>query len=157
MQYAQESRTRERVANSFSELVEIALSELRERKGPFSIVCGPITTGGYGSVEENVTALKAVINHYVALGTKVFDQTIYEPTLWSLKDEWEKTHGKIEYCEPILEEFYWPIFKSDQIIRGIFLPDWESSYGARWEREKLKNLGIEISDLPKDFVDQLTK
>lgn len=148
-----ESRTRERIANSFYELSNLALNQLRDL-GKVSIVCGPITTGGRGSAEENVKAMKAVIKHLVERGFVVFDQFPFEGTLWTLKDEWVK-NGGVGYCMPILEEFYKPLYASGFIIEAHFLPGWESSFGARWERDLLTDLKIQIVDFPGSSIDGL--
>lgn len=154
--YVKENRRRERLADSFSALSALALMELRGKGADFVIVCGPITTGGRGSVEENVRAIRLVIDY---LGSyfeeKVFDQLPYEATLWSLKDEWEAQECNSGYCLPILEEFYLPIYQSGLIVRAYFLPGWESSFGACWEREQLMKLPIAIIDFPEENFDQL--
>lgn len=155
--YVQENRPRETLADSFSELANLALEELRNQGGNMCVVCGPITTGGRGSAEDNIAALKAVIAHLQDVGERVFDQTPYEATLWTLKDRWELA-GHKGYCLPILTEFYLLLYQSGMITKAYFLPDWHSSTGAAWERRMLSELKIMITDFPLDLLtDLLTK
>jgi hypothetical protein len=44
----------------------------------------------------------------------------------------------------ILNDFYLPIFKSGVISAFYFMPNWQTSFGAKWEHEEAKKLGIEI-------------
>jgi len=151
--YAKESRLRKKQADSFHELSQIALKDLR-KIGKASMVCGPITTGGQGSVEENVRVFGLIITHLKQKGVTVFEQLPYEPALWVLKDQWEK-EGNEGYCMPLLTDFYGPVFKSGMIIDSYFLPDWESSFGAKWERNELTQLGIAVHDLETELVNQI--
>ena len=56
------------------------------------------------------------------------------------------------YDERILFNFYQPIFKSGKINKLRFIPDWESSTGAKWEHDdQAKKWNIETIDLPNDW------
>jgi hypothetical protein len=129
---------------SFSSLSDKALEDLKDM-GRAAIVCGPITTGGYDSVKDNIKVFETAINLLKSRGLKVFNQVPYEPLLWKLKDRWKKA-GNTGYCTPILTDFYLPLYRSGHIYKAYFLPGWESSFGAKWERKELKALGIEIID-----------
>ena len=154
--YVSENRPREKIADSFSALSLLALAELRQKGLSFAIVCGPITTGGRDSVEENVRAIRLVIDHLTKYWEEqIFDQLPYEATLWTLKDEWEAQECHTGYCTPLLKEFYLPVYQSGLIHRAYFLPGWDSSIGARWEREQLTQLKIPIIDLPEETVNRL--
>jgi hypothetical protein len=48
------------------------------------------------------------------------------------------------YPMPILEEFYLPLYQSGRIKKFFFVSGWESSFGATWEHDRAKELGIEI-------------
>lgn len=153
--YVPESRPRESRAESFAALAEIALREIKTLGSSCVVVCGPITTGGRGSVEENVRAFQAAIQHLRTQGQVVFDQMPYEPSLWTLKDKWQREHGSDNYCWPLLLEFYLPLYRSGFIVEAHFLPGWESSTGARWEREQFSQLGVKIIDFPVELINQL--
>jgi hypothetical protein len=151
--YVKENRPRGSQADSFSDLCRLALLDL-QKIGRAGIVCGPITTGGRGSAEENMRAITAVVLHLENQGVRIFSQTTYEATLWTLKDQWEMS-GNPGYCMPILMDFYLPLFQSGYICKAYFLPNWESSFGARWERKQFAHLQIEIIDLEVELVDRL--
>lgn len=151
--YVEENRPRTCQADTFSALSDIAINALREL-GKSVIVCGPITTGGRGSAEKNIRAFEVTILYLKSQGITVFDQVPYESTLWTLKDRWEKA-GNPGYCMPILIDFYLPLYRSKLIYRAYFLPGWESSFGARWERKELADLGVEIVDLEVGLIDRL--
>ncbi len=49
-----------------------------------------------------------------------------------------------EYATMLLTDFYQPLFETGLIKILYFLPDWQSSVGARWEHDQALKLGIEI-------------
>lgn len=125
---------------SFSEMFSIAqdiLSRMPERLGQ---VCGPITTGGYGSKEENLKFLSKSINNLQDQGIDIFDQMPFEETVHRLFEDGalQQTHADI------LNNFYLPLFSSGKITTLYFVQGWESSKGACWEHDKAKELGLSI-------------
>jgi len=127
------------LATTFEDLAKIALSILDRMPKPIVQVCGPITSGGTGSTNENIKILKKAIKELVSKGANVFDQTVFEESLWRiLKTPYAK--GK----DHLLEAFYLPLFESGLIATLDFLPNWESSYGAVWEHNKAQQLDIQI-------------
>lgn len=136
-------------ASSFSELAEIAISHIEEI-GCSDVVCGPITNGGFRDLEKNLNAFAATIMALRSLRRNVFNQLAYEGELWRLQDEWGKNGGT--GLNPILTEFYEPIFRSGKLRRAHFMHGWESSVGARWERSLLTELDFEIRDIPRIVV-----
>lgn len=142
--------------DSFAELVPIALAELEKFVGGCNIVCGPISTGGRGSVEENLKVFFGTIDALRSEGREVFSQKPYEERIFFFRTRWqgEDPSRSGAYCMPILEEFYEPLFKRGIIKDAWFIPGWESSFGARWERKTLTALGVTIHDLTTDWVDQ---
>lgn len=133
-------------APTFKELAGKALTDLSGLRN-LGIVCGPITTGGTGHQILNFEIFNATIHGLVNLrGQKLFDQTPYEFGLRRLAMKWEEAGGT-GYCMPIMDEFYYPLFESNAIVRGFFIPGWQSSIGAKCERKKFLALGHEIRDL----------
>lgn len=114
---------------------------------PIGEVCGPITSGGRGSIEKNLAVFSAAIKKLISHGKNIFNQMIFED---NLKKIWE---GGNRDNDTLLQDFYLPIFESGFIKTLYFLPDWQTSYGARWEHAQGKRLGIEIVYLPDDFAD----
>lgn len=132
-------------ADTFEELAEKAIATLDGKMG-LCIVCGPITTGGTGNQTYNFQIFNAVIRGLERSGKQLFNQVPYEFGLRKLAHAWEAA-GNTGYCLPILTEFYAKLFESGAICEGYFIPGWESSFGARWEREKLTHLCYTIHDL----------
>lgn len=134
-------------ARSFGDLVPIAIKLLEFFEEPVTIVSGPISTGGFGSRDKNIMAFTAAIRHLQQRGRSVLDQTPFETALGRLARKWAETGGQ-GYCMPILTEFYGPVFRSGRIARIAFMRDWESSFGAQWERREAATIPLEIEDLP---------
>ena len=140
-------------AQTFSDLVPIALRIIKRMPPPVAMISGPVTTGGRGSIEENLHVLSAAVNQVYEKGISLFDQNPFEA-----KIQEAKTRIVYEgYCQPVLDEFYKPIFESGLVARMYFLPDWQSSTGARWERAECERLGMEIVDYPQEWLTELEK
>ncbi|PIR69487.1 MAG: hypothetical protein COU47_02840 [Candidatus Niyogibacteria bacterium CG10_big_fil_rev_8_21_14_0_10_46_36] len=101
------------------------------------MVCGPISTGGSGSVEKNLERFHAVIDALRDERVRIFSQMFFENKLFKMKT-WPSYKGGIQ----LLEEFYRPIFESGFIYRMYFMPNWQTSMGATWERGEAQRLGI---------------
>jgi len=142
-----------KMVSSFEGLAELALSQLRILE-QCSIVCGPISTGGLGSVEKNIEIIKVVSDYLESTGIRIFNNIFYEKYIVKLKNEWE-SEGNTGYCTPILENFYLALYKSGHIKIAYFLPGWESSYGASWERNILPKCGVKIIDLEQSKIQLL--
>ncbi len=132
-------------APTFEELAQIAAGRLRGVTG-LVMVCGPITTGGTGNQIHNFEIMNAVVRGLKRQERKVFDQLPYELGLRKLLFKWE-AEGNTGYCSPILDVFYTKVFGTGAISEGWFIPGWESSTGARWEREQLAARSCVIRDL----------
>lgn len=114
-----------------------------------ALVSGPITTGGFGNRFANLRRLEAAVVVLQAYDHAVFNQGMldaffsgYIDTLWDSD----------EYCMPILESFYLPLFEEGYITKLYFLPDWQTSIGAAWEHDQALKLGIEMEYLSEDFL-----
>ncbi|MBU4536579.1 DUF4406 domain-containing protein [Patescibacteria group bacterium] len=125
------------------DLLNIAWSILYRIPQPVEIVCGPISTGGKGSVKANMNYLKEVIYELQKNGHNVFNQIPFEDPMQKMIKLF-KTKG---YPYWILNDFYLPVFKSGLIKKLNFIPGWQSSTGARWEHKQAQRIGIEVSFL----------
>lgn len=145
--------------DSFAELIPLALEELKKFSDGAEIVCGPISTGGRGNIDENVRVFSLTIRALQAEGRPIFSQIPYEERIFFFRKRWQDSdpanNGK--YYLPILEEFYRPIMEAGRIRKAWFIPGWESSFGARWERERLTENGAEIQDLSEEWIEELLK
>ena len=140
-------------AESFPALSLNAVDRLR-KAGPSAIVCGPISTGGYGSAAANFAVFNKVIVALQARGVKVFSQMPYEAGIGKLRQAWQEA-GNTGYCMAILEEFYAPLFATGLFSAAFFIPEWESSFGACWEHAECHRLGIRIYYLKRSWIASL--
>ena len=136
-------------AQSYAELGEIALEHLIMMPNPITQVCGPISTGGYGSVEKNLEVFDTTIRKLMSNGEIIFNQMPFEWPMQELKKKGRLPGNEANLS--VLTGFYLPIFKSGLISRLSFIYGWESSFGARWEHDMTKEFGFEIKYLPRDF------
>ncbi|MDO8659545.1 MAG: DUF4406 domain-containing protein [Candidatus Parcubacteria bacterium] len=127
-------------AESISDLYKIAEKIIDRMEKPLMQVCGPIATGGLGSIEANLNIFNKTIIQLQEKKLNIFDQTPFEKPMRKLKEKLAPDG----YLESILTDFYMPILKSGMVSSLFFLPNWESSYGAKWEHEKAKEFGLEI-------------
>lgn len=139
-------------AETFEDLAEIAIDRLKEMSllgKPIVQICGPISTGGLGSLEKNIARFEKAIKIANDRGLQVFDQIPFEGSMKRLSAKYPKTDG---YCLPILDIFYKKVFESGYVKTTLFLPDWQSSKGATWERKLVSGLGIEVRDYPLEWL-----
>ena len=142
-------------ANSFAALAEIGIIKLQELGANSEIVCGPISTGGFGNAKTNFKVFNAAITRLIAEGHKIFNQMPFEGGLGRLRLLWERERDNTGYCMPILTEFYGPLFETRLITLAHFIPGWESSFGAKWEHDELQKLGARIQYLSKEWIAEL--
>jgi hypothetical protein len=128
---------------SIREVCDFALQIIDRMPDDVAQVCGPITSGGKGSIEANLEYLNFSIQEAQKKGLHIFDQMPFEQTLHRILREQTDAENK----ESILFDFYEPLFESKKIKKLYFVPDWESSHGANWEYKKAKELGMEIGFL----------
>jgi len=129
-------------AKTFEDLLSTAQSVLLRMPQPVSMVCGPITSGGRGSREENIKVFKKTIEELSNKNITIFSQMPFEGPMWRIQ---KTDYYKGNYH--ILEAFYLPIFESGLVKRFYFIPGWRLSFGAAWEHRQAKRLGIEIAYL----------
>lgn len=125
---------------SVVDLHVIAERIIARMEKPLIQVCGPIGTGGLGSIEKNLDAFNNTILYLQSKGLSVFDQMPFEAQMQNLK----KKFSAEKVVNDILNDFYLPIFKSGSISAFYFMPNWQTSFGAKWEHEEAQRLGIEI-------------
>lgn len=127
-----------------------ALQEIKKMRRPLIQFCGPISTGGFGSAEENISVLKEVIHETKKSGVSVFDQMKYE----RLFDKILKDHKGYDF--PLLENFYGPIICSGLVDAFFFIPLWETSQGSRWEFDLATRKGIKTVILDNLMLNLIT-
>jgi len=137
-------------AKSFSQLNLVAMNVLSRINGPTGQVCGPITTGGFGNVSDNLKVFERTILQLVDQDKALFNQVPFEKPMQKVRE----LYGiGLKTDMQLLEDFYLPIFDSGIIDTLYFINGWESSRGSRWEREMGLERGFTFIDLPKGFVE----
>lgn len=129
-------------ARNYQDLLRVALDileEIAQDNGirPIAQVCGPISTGGRNSREENLRVLSRAINKLSSDGLAVFNQMPFESDM----ERVYKSDPSLQGVR-LLEEFYLPIFQSGFISMLCFIPGWSASTGTKWEHERAKELNI---------------
>jgi hypothetical protein len=136
-------------SRDFAHIGEIMLGVVSRFEEPVTMLSGPMTTGGYGSVELNLAAYRRAIAYMRDRGHDVFDQLLGEEALKRHWVVWSQKNS--DYCWQLLHDIYEPIFRAGRIHRIAFMPDWQSSRGAAWEHGMAEELGIERFYLPPDW------
>ena len=139
-------------AQTYEELSEAAIDILKIMPKPIGIVCGPISTGGAGNIKANLELFEKTIHKLADEGKSIFNQMPFEKGISKLRDKFGNLPE--EKNQILLDRFYHALYKSGLINKMYFMNGWESSHGAKWERKVSKELGIEIIDLPEDFLNQ---
>ena len=144
-------------ADSLQKLYTLAVGESLKFSDGCGIVFGPISTGGRGKIEENIRVFEATIRALQQQGMPIFSQIPYEDQISLLCRQWRDSDpsraGK--YYMPVLDEFYGPLIQTGLIKQSWFIPGWESSYGAKWERKRLEVIGADIHDLSSEWIDKI--
>ncbi len=113
------------------------------------MVCGPISTGGLRSITANLERFALAISTLQSSGWHIFSQMPYETAPHHVRDS---TVGPGVYDMKLLEEFYLPLFESGFVKRKFFIPGWQSSTGAQWERAHAVRLSIDTIDLGENLL-----
>ncbi|MDB5259047.1 MAG: hypothetical protein JWO73_255 [Candidatus Taylorbacteria bacterium] len=112
-------------------------------------LCAPMSRGGRGSLDANMAYFRKAQRVASDNGLYLFDQGPFQEAMIRLSAAHEE---RKEYCYDILHVFYRGIFKSRRIGELMFLPDWETSIGAKWEREEAPAHGLLITEYPEEWL-----
>lgn len=137
--------------NELKQAANDALVAISKMPTPVILFSGPISTGGFGSVADNIECLLSFISESLKEGISVFNQIVYEKRLDCIL----KDHKDYDY--PLLNYFYRPILKSGKINGLIFLPLWQSSIGSTWEHNFATSIGIPIFYSEHMLIEEVEK
>jgi len=137
-------------ATSLEEVGRISVQHLARIASTGSVIqlCGPMTTGGAGNLEANMQRFEQAIYNAAKEGHVTFNQIPIQSAIIRITDH----HQTKIYNTDILDVLYAQIFECGHVKTAYFLPDWESSRGACWERERTSALGIDIQECPEHWV-----
>jgi hypothetical protein len=119
-------------AGSMGDLAEIALvilERMAKKKKPIVEICGPMSTGGFGNIKDNMELFEAMIDSATEHDLTVFNQVVFQDAMVRLLPK----HSEHHYAWDILDIFYRRIFDSGLISEFLFSPNWYTSRGACWE------------------------
>jgi hypothetical protein len=141
-------------AKNYQQLSIVALKVLKDMPKPISQVCGPFSTGGLGDIEKNRERVRKVTEKLLSEGHNIFNWwNDFEKQIGKIRKTSEKKTSH-ETNQELLDEFYKTLQESGYIETMYFIPGWESSHGASWEREQAKRLGIKIVDLTEEYFEE---
>lgn len=132
---------------AYKDLLKIVWRILKRMPQPVTMISGPISTGGKGSIESNIKELQQHIQKLSGEGLNVFNQLAFQDYINRIKDS--PTYKpyltkKNNSNKLLLDLFFYPIFMSRYIKKLYFLPDWQSSEGCRREHDFALELGIPV-------------
>ncbi|MDB4992030.1 MAG: hypothetical protein JWL75_275 [Parcubacteria group bacterium] len=137
---------------TYEEAAAVAISiltRMNETEKRTVQVCGPMSTGGLGSLALNMERFERAVSRAQFQGeVLVFNQMPFQTAIIRISNFKEGD----PYDMGILEIFYRLIFESGLLHGVLFLDDWESSVGARWERETAAKLNMIIEDYPREWL-----
>lgn len=145
-------------AQNFADLWSVAKNILN-KLDKIGLISGPISTGGTGNRHTNGEVFKKVIELMSQNkdSIKIFSQFPFEDKMATFYFKWRDENPDAEYCMPILDDFYKPLFESGKVCKVYFIHGFESSFGARWEHELCKKLNIEMEYLPRELTHKILK
>lgn len=121
----------------FRVLVGEAIEDMKKLPPPLVRIAGPLRTGGDG-YEANLLRFKRGEELLRSRGLTVFGYT-------------GKYADAIKAAYDIhFEHFHIPILRSGFIQSIFFLPKWDESRGAAYERKLCEDLGVSIYDITRE-------
>ncbi|MGB0925324.1 MAG: hypothetical protein ACPGTS_01290, partial [Minisyncoccia bacterium] len=102
--------------------------------------------------KKNIEFFTESIQRLINAGYAVFDQVPFEEKIWEIKERRSLAGKWFHYDHLLLEKIYKPLFESGLLDLVVFLPDYQSSVGARWEYDQALENGIQI--LGFDYFDE---
>ncbi|GEM_PF-1302044 len=143
-------------ASTYAELAKVALGQMNMLVVAWGqkldMVCGPISTGGLGTKELNLSRFNEAIDTLRSHEYPVFSQMPYEEAIWRIQHQIRTSSGDYSYDYELLEKFYRPVFSSNFVKKKHFISGWAGSKGSSWEHDLAMELGIERSYLGKNLL-----
>ncbi len=134
-------------ARHYTHLWWVGREVLRRMPTPVVAVSGPISTGGFGSIDENCRAFELAIRYLEGRGHIVFNPLPFQDKMIEFIKKFQINNPGV-YDMRLLERFYGPFFDSGLVGAVYFLPGWRKSTGASWERERVKLRKIPMFRFP---------
>ncbi|KND51005.1 MAG: hypothetical protein AB202_01180 [Parcubacteria bacterium C7867-007] len=148
--WTEEHLARLDVHETFADAVTHGIEMLTELRkfGLVNQICGPMTTGGLGTLEANMDLFAYAVKMARERSYVTFNQIPFQKVIIRITDH----HRGGPYNMGILTNFYGPLFQSGLVQQLLFLPGWESSTGACKEREFAQEYGIPVMEYPEPWL-----
>lgn len=140
-----------KTTREFKRIGELVCEVAEKMPKPLFMISGPMTTGGLGHYSKNIVLFQHAIEEALKEGVYVFNQTMLEEHLQRLVREWLACNPDSGYCNHVLTDIYDVLLASGHLQGVYFLPGWETSRGARWERETAEKHSLAIYDYPEEW------
>lgn len=127
------------MAQSFSDLANVALKVVARLPAPVGIVCGVITAETEDAIRNNRKRIRKTIFSLQKRGNSVLNHMPFEMRGRQLSMRAQEFTPMM-----FLEGFYLPILKSRYVKDLYLLPGWEDSAGAKWKHDRSRELGLRI-------------
>ncbi|MDD5165026.1 MAG: hypothetical protein PHG25_00585 [Candidatus Pacebacteria bacterium] len=138
--------------SSLKDMLAVALDVVSRMPPHIHLVSGPITTGGMGTIQENLIVFRQTIEHlHEQEDLNIFSQIPFEVGMIEYHKQWSLNKSQFDYCWPILHEFYGPLFATKRFSVFHFIHGYEKSIGACWEHEQCDVHGISRRYLSYEF------
>lgn len=137
--------TSEEKNNVLKNIANDAITRLSELPTPVVRVSGPLTSGGYGYVENQ--------RRFIMAQQKLRSEG------YTVFDYFEGNHDERQIValglpwEDVMENYHRPIMATRLITVVYMMPRWEESNGAMWEHRFAEALGLEIRQIPEAWFD----
>ena len=123
------------------ELKREEIEKIKAMKQPVVRVCGPLTSDGPEGYAGNARRLEQAVEILKSKGMSV----------WSVNGGEQKIKERQCSHSSVCNYFHGPILESGLIQKAYFLPHWEESKGALFERETAEKVGIIIQEFPEEW------
>jgi hypothetical protein len=141
-------------ANSFSELLAVALIILERMPAKVIGLCDPLSTS---RKNDNQEKFRKTIEALCKYDLPIFNEIPFEKKIVELKDKWFAENKNQTHCLPQMEEFYKPILKTGRVKTMLCFPDWDTKFTSYWLNEEAIRAKVELIYFPRDFNQADTK
>ncbi len=123
----------------------------------WSLVSGPISSGGTGDREKNLELFHQEIIDETNKGYVVFNQMPFEDYFGQIHTKFPEAftgkNNRRKVKNPIMRDVYIPMLRSGLIERQKMMKDWKTSGGASTEYRVAKELNIEVVEENSDVLE----
>ena len=138
-------------ARTFEDVGKIAIEVQNRMPDEIGHLCGPMSTGGLGNIEDNLINFENILIK-LSQDYQIYNQLPLEDGIYRIVKKLNETNSYNP--EDLLNAIYKPLFDSKKLKKVFFINDWESSQGTTWENNYFKEnrKDVELIYLEKDYL-----